>query len=454
MKNSISNSHIARNTIMSVFAQGISLITSIIINLVVPKFIDGYQYSYWQTYILYSSYVGILHFGLLDGIVLRFSQYDYDELSKKEYGFHFYFLVIMLLVEMIFTFIIANIFVKNSFKEIIFLVAISIVSKNIFTFASYTFQISNRITEYVFLVISQRMFYGLFSVLLLAIGIKDFYFYCIADIAADIFGFILNIPSNKELFVQGLQCSKRLIMEVLSTMKSGIFLMIANFSNNFIVGSAKIAIQNFWPTLIFGEVSFSFSITNFFLSFVMAISVVLFPSIKRMDVAQLPNLYDKIREVLTPILFIIMTLYYPGCYILKLWLPKYQNSLIYVGLLLPIIVYSTRVSLLTNNYLKAYRKEKKMLTLNVVCIILELIGIAIICNWIKNIEVILIWTVFITAVKSIFAELIVSRLIQKDYISDIIMEIVVIVLFIIITKKTSGLAAYLIFSFVLLLYFV
>ena len=27
-------------------------------------------------------YVGVLHFGLLDGIVLRYSQYDYDELDK------------------------------------------------------------------------------------------------------------------------------------------------------------------------------------------------------------------------------------------------------------------------------------------------------------------------------------------------------------------------------------
>ena len=78
MKNKLNGKTIAKNTTISVLAQFISLITSLIINLIVPKFLNEYAYSYWQTYFLYASYVGILHFGLLDGLVLRFSQFDYD----------------------------------------------------------------------------------------------------------------------------------------------------------------------------------------------------------------------------------------------------------------------------------------------------------------------------------------------------------------------------------------
>ena len=63
-------------------AQIVSLLVSAILNLIVPKYVSVVQYSYWQTYLLYISYVGILHFGLLDGLVLRYSQYDYDELNK------------------------------------------------------------------------------------------------------------------------------------------------------------------------------------------------------------------------------------------------------------------------------------------------------------------------------------------------------------------------------------
>ena len=72
-----------KNAAMSVTAQLVSVLVGFVLNLVVPKYISEYDYSYWQTFLLYSQYLGILHFGLLDGIVLRYSQYDYGELDKK-----------------------------------------------------------------------------------------------------------------------------------------------------------------------------------------------------------------------------------------------------------------------------------------------------------------------------------------------------------------------------------
>ena len=79
MESRISASQIKKNMIISILAQIISLVVSFIMNLILPKYISEFQYAYWQTYLLYVGYVGILHFGLLDGIVLRYSQYEYDE---------------------------------------------------------------------------------------------------------------------------------------------------------------------------------------------------------------------------------------------------------------------------------------------------------------------------------------------------------------------------------------
>ena len=82
MKSKISFYQIKKNVGMSIAAQIISLSVSLVMNFILPKFISEYQYAMWQTYLLYVSYVGILHFGLLDGITLRYSQFDYDELDK------------------------------------------------------------------------------------------------------------------------------------------------------------------------------------------------------------------------------------------------------------------------------------------------------------------------------------------------------------------------------------
>ena len=78
----LSGKRIAKNMILSVLAQAISVLVGFILNLVVPKFISEVDYSLWQSYLLYSQYLGILHFGLMDGIVLRYSQFDYHELDK------------------------------------------------------------------------------------------------------------------------------------------------------------------------------------------------------------------------------------------------------------------------------------------------------------------------------------------------------------------------------------
>ena len=84
MSSQVGLNQIKKNVGLSVSAQVISLAVSFIMNLILPKFISEYQYALWQTYLLYIGYVGILHFGLLDGIVLRYSQYDYDELDKPK----------------------------------------------------------------------------------------------------------------------------------------------------------------------------------------------------------------------------------------------------------------------------------------------------------------------------------------------------------------------------------
>ena len=58
------NNKLFFNIGISMLVQVVSLLTSFVVSLVVPKFIDILDYSHWQTYVLYSSYVSIFQFGL------------------------------------------------------------------------------------------------------------------------------------------------------------------------------------------------------------------------------------------------------------------------------------------------------------------------------------------------------------------------------------------------------
>lgn len=65
----------------------ITLITSSLVIIVIPKLIGVQEYGYWQLYMFYTSYVGFLHFGWNDGIYLRYGGKEYKDLDKHRF-FH------------------------------------------------------------------------------------------------------------------------------------------------------------------------------------------------------------------------------------------------------------------------------------------------------------------------------------------------------------------------------
>ncbi len=412
----------AKNVVFSILAQIISMAVSFVLTLIVPKFIDVFQYSYWQMYVLYVGYVGILHFGLLDGIVLKYSKYDYDELDKNKIRSQVF---IMLVFTSIITLIsvIVSLSVFDLPNKLIFVfVAIGIITKNLGTYSSYMFQITNRINKYVILTISQRLIYGVFVVLFLVLRLNDFYWYCIADLIGDVVGIVIGIIYNKELFIGKPISPKDAFSELKINISSGIILMMANWSAMLLIGSAKMIIQWHWDELVFGKVSFAFSVSNIFLVFVSAISVVMFPSLQRIDPNNLPNLYKSVRNILSPILFFMMIFYFIGCWILNLWLPKYSESLVYLGILLPIIIFSSKVNLLTNNYLKVFRKEKLMLLANGVSIALG-IGLFSLCAFVfNNLTLLLICILFVIMFNSVLSEIFVLKTIRVVIIKEFIFE--------------------------------
>ena len=433
--------------LMSVSAQAVSLVVSFIINLVVPKVIDEYQYAYWQSYLLYISYVGLLHFGLLDGIVLRYSQFDYDELDKPRIRSQFVVLLITDASMAAIAIVSAALATGGVTKTIVILVALGIVTRNIFTYTSYSFQITNRINRYATLIVAQRVFYGIGIVVLLVCGIKEFYWFCAIDLCADLFGILLGSGFNKGLYFGKLIEFSEILKETRTNVSSGILLLIANWASQFMTGSAKMVVQFRWDALMFGKVTFAFSVSNLFLNFVSAVSVVLFPSLKRMDQEELPRVYRSIRGIISPVLFVVLMLYFPGCWILKMWLPKYTASLRYLGILLPIIVFSSKVSLLTNNYLKAYRQERKMLYINVASMAGGVL-VYLLCGYVLNsLTLILIALVLVIMARSIVSEIVVMNIIGNSFYKEFIAETVMTVAFMLIANYMEllpGAAVYLV----------
>ncbi len=414
-----------RNILYSVSAQVISLAVSFITGLIVPKFIPEIQYAYWQTYVLYVGYAGVFHFGILDGMVLRFSQYDYDKLDKGRVSAHFFFLLCLESLLSILLLLFSIGFDSSENRRIFSMVAIGLISKNIFAYSSFLLQITNQISRYARLVVMHRVVFGGLVVAALVSRFERFELFCLVDLASDLFAIIYCMCMCKEAFFGKPESFGYALTDIKESFLAGAKLMLANFSSMLLISSAKMMIQWHWGTLVFGQISFAFSLSSLFLTFISAISVVLFPSLKRMDKSEYSDFYVGLRRISSRFLFGVLLLYFPGYFILALWLPSYLPSLSCWGILLPYIVFSARINLLTNNYLKAYRKEQTMLFVNILFAVIAICLYALSAFVLDNMILVLIAVVAAIALISIASENIVGKLIgislKKEVLADVIL---------------------------------
>lgn len=445
---------ITRNIAIVMIAQIISLLVSVVVSFLVPKSIDEYQYAYWQTYVLYSGYVGVLHFGLLDGIILRYSQYDFEELDKKIMRSQFGILFLSTSVIAILISLFALVFMEGTWQQIVVLLSISVITKNINTYNANSFQMTNRMGNYATLSIVQRAVFGLMVVALIVFDVNSFKWFCIVDLIGDFVGIFLSGRMNKGMYFGKTIPVKESLREWAVNLKTGMILLLSNWSAMFLLGGAKMVVQWNWDELVFGKVSFAFSVSNLFLTFIAAVSVVLFPSLKRMEEDKLPELYKKIRGLISPFLFFMMLFYFPARYFLELFLPAYVASLEYLGILLPIIIYSSKVNLLTNNYLKAYRKEKAMLAVNLASLSAAAIAFAISAYVINNLTVLLVCIVGAVMFNSILSEVVVMKTIKIRFIREFFVEGIMTVAFILATTLFSLWIACFFYFIAVILYFI
>ncbi len=447
---------IVKNSSLSITAQFISLVVIGTLNLLVPKLVSIEQYALWQTYVLYMSYVGIFHFGLLDGIVLRYSKYDYEYLDKPRLNSQFRILFLLDSIIAIVVIALSILLLDNQYTLIGICVALGVVISNVFTYSNYLCQITNRISIYAKVVIAQKIVYISLVMVCVVFFNGYFLFICVSEIISNLVAVLYCAKYNHGLYFS--RCSipwNDALQEYKTNVSAGIILLIANWSSMLLIGSAKIVVQWKWTEIVFGKVAFAFSCTSMFLSFFTAISIVLFPILKRIDEKELPKLYLSIRNIAAPLLSLILLLYFPACWVLQKWLPNYSESLKYLGLLMPLFTYTAKVYLLTNNYLKAYRREKTLLSINTISIAIAFSMYIASAYIFDNLKLLLICAVIVMVFRSIASEIIVAKIVNISLGPKLAGEIVLSICFILCTQYlslVSGFSAYGCFIIIYLIY--
>ncbi|EOL44077.1 oligosaccharide flippase family protein [Enterococcus phoeniculicola] len=446
--------NVIKNISYTVTSNLISLFVSTIVTLFLPRVLGVSDYGYYQLYLFYVSYVGFLHLGWCDGIYLRYGGEEYGKLDKPKLKGQFYSLLFMqVIISLVFLMII---FFQNTSDHNKYLVMYAVISNivilNMRNFILLILQTTNRLKEYSFITILDRLFFVSTVILLLIFGVKDFQFFICADILGKLVSFIYSFLKVRQITFFHNPNPNFDLKESIINIKVGINLMLANIASSLIIGIVRFGVQYKWDVATFGKISLTLSISNLLMVFINAVSLSIFPLLKKIDRSKYKTTYPLIRNGLMPVIFIVLLSYYPISIVLSKWLPQYEMSLRFMAIAFPIVVFDSKVGLLTNTFLKAMRKEKEIFKINLITALLSLCITYLAIIVLDSIIFTVLSIVILVAVRSTLAEIILNRELSMNIYRDIIMEYMLVMLFIISGWYFYGLIGMLMYILGLLLY--
>lgn len=445
----------AKNFSYTFITHILATVISIVLILIVPRFISINDYGYWQLYIFYISYISYMSLGLTDGAYLRYGGYEYKDLNKKVFVSQYWFLVVLEIFIsssiVLFYMLISTGTSKTIVVLFTCLAGILIVPRSLLMFM---LQATNRIKESSIMLMIERVIYFILVIIFLISGIKQFEYLIVADIIGKVFSVFYSFYVCKELVVGKFESVKMSIKEIVINISVGSKLLFANLASMLIIGIVRFFIEVNWSIETFGKIALTLSISNMLMLFINAIAAVLFPTLKRTRQERLPAIYKKVRTLITIPLVGLLVFYYPVKVILSAWLPQYADSLTYMALLFPMCLYEGKMLLLINTYLKTLRKEKWMLIINLITVAMSLVLTCISVFVLNSLNLTILCIILLLAFRCIVAEIYLARFLNIEVKKDIILELSITIIFIVISWYLSVMSALFIYLVVYIIYLI
>lgn len=409
----------------------LTLVVSTLITLIVPRLIGVADYGYWQLYMFYASYVGFFHFGWNDGIYLRYGGEKYEDLDKKSFFSQFIQLFSLQSILAVLVIIASIFFIDGGDRTFIFqMIAFNLVILNVRYLFLFTLQATNRISEYANIMLLDRILFIAIVLLLLFVGSRDYHLMIAADLISKAISLFYAMYTCREFVFLKITEFTFDFAETMDNINVGIKLMFANLASKLNIGIVRFGIEQQWDVETFGKVSLTLSISHFMMVFITGIGVVVYPILRRTSEERLPSIYLLMRNFLMITTLSFLVFYYPARVILSAWLPDYAESLMYMSLLFPLVIYEGRITLLINTYLKTLRYEKIMLAINTVSVIITSVITVFTTVVLHNLNLAVLTILVGQVLRALIAELFLANKLGINLNKDIILETLLTIIFI------------------------
>lgn len=357
-----------KNMLLAIGAQGVALGVGLIKSLVLPAAMSIDNFAYWQVYVLYSGFVGVCAFGYTDGVYLLYGGCDYKDLPfERLRGANRAYCLFLLVVSLALGCL--SMLGSDCMRSF----ALAFVAVDIFLLClsgllTYVLQVTNQFKRYSFCTVVDKVIFLGAAVCLAAAGFTDFRIFVVVDSATKVVALGFFVWYCRGVLFGRATPFLTSVREALVYAQTGISLMFANLSSMLISNLGRFIIDWLGDLASYAYYSFGNSVTNLVLTFVTAISSVLYPKLKRVSDIELDSYYKRIDKAILPITAVGLLIYFPAAWFVASFYSKYDPMLAYLNVMFVSAVFQAKMSILVNTFYKTLRMERRMLIANAQCV--------------------------------------------------------------------------------------
>lgn len=369
------NNSFVSNIITVMLANIISLLGSIATGFLLPKLLGLEDYGFFKIFSLYLTYTGILHLGFPDGFLLKNSGVYYADLNKENMRviLHF-FIIFQLIVSLII--IGGSYFYNGNYKYIVIFLGLCTFSINIITFFQFVSQASMRFDEFsgvkiVTSTINLVIVIGLYAVQRVLGKMIGYQLYLTLYTITNWCILLYYLWQYRACLLGKKSSLASVKSQILEYFKSGIFLTISYQVLQLVLNIDRQFVAVLFSTSEYAVYSFAYSLISMVTTVISAISLVLFPTLKRIKRETAIAFFSTGIWGVESLVMLCLGGYFPLAKVIQIFLPQYIRSLFYLQILFPGLIFSSCITIVIFTYYKILEYNKIFFTVGIGALILS-----------------------------------------------------------------------------------
>lgn len=367
----------ALKNILRVVASNITtIISGVIVSFLLPKIISVSDYGFYKIFTLYFNYLGVLSLGIIDGIVLKYGEKDYEELDRQRFRSYFAWYSI-LHIAMTAIILVTVLFINSlDYKFLILILGANLLPANITGYFQQISQITQRFKEYSARKILQSIS-NIIIVLLMLFLYKSnaemvtYRLYLVCLFFVNLVLSVWYMITYRDIIFGRKEKFTTTFKEVVFLVKQGFPLLLSNLCSTLLLSLDRQFVSVLFSTEEYATYAFAYSILSLVTVATSAIAMVIYPIFKRTDMGMLKENYRNINMILLVFLFGVMLIYFPMGYFIEWFLPQYTYSISIFRIILPGLVISSSITVVMHNYYKVFGKTAEFFRKSILALIVS-----------------------------------------------------------------------------------